>query len=140
MRQRMNAGHSSRAGLFVVAGALLAASSLALPGCGSSGAGDGVESSPAPCDAAQSMAIQAAFDDEAIPNDVGAVAVVKDASCGSRYFTRGASKDVPETALQLIGSNTKTYIASLVLLLVDDGKLSLSDPVTKWIPDVPGGD
>ena len=122
----------------MLAGALLAAS-LALPACGSSDGGDGVESPPPPCDAAQTMAIQAAFADEAIPNDVGAVAVVKDA-CGSRYFTRGASQDVPETALHLIGSNTKTYIASLILLLVEDGKLSLSDPVTRWIPDVPGGD
>lgn len=121
-----------------MAGALLAAS-LALPACGSSDGGDGVESRPPPCDAAQTTAIQAAFADEAIPSDVGAVAVVKDA-CGTRYFTRGASRDVPESALHLIGSSTKTYIASLVLLLVEDGELSLSDPVTRWIPDVPGGD
>lgn len=123
---------ASRMGLSVLAGALLAAACLALAGCGSS---DGVE----PCDAAQTAAIQTVFADEAIPNDVGAVAVVKDA-CGSRYFTRGASQDLPETALHLIGSNTKTYIASLILLLVEDGRLSLSDPVTNWIPDVPGGD
>ncbi len=128
----------SRVRLCVLAGALLAAASLALPGCGSSDAGDGTESLP-PCDAAQTTAIQAAFADDAIPNDVGAVALIKDA-CGSRYFTRGAAQDVPEAALHLIGSNTKTYIASLILLLVEDGKLSLSDPVTKWIPDVPGGD
>jgi D-alanyl-D-alanine carboxypeptidase len=137
MRQRLNAGHS-RAGLLVLAGALLATSSLALQACGSSDRHD--VDSPPPCDAAQTMAIQASFADEAIPNDVGAVAVVKDASCGSRYFTRGASTDVPETALHLIGSVTKTYIASLILLLVEDGRLSLTDPVTRWIADVPGGD
>jgi D-alanyl-D-alanine carboxypeptidase len=119
--------------------ALLAASSLALAACGSRDGGDGVDSISS-CDAAQTMAIQAGFADEAIPLDVGAVAVVKDASCGSRYFTRGASLDVPETALHLVGSVTKTYIASLVLLLVEDGKLSLSDRVSAWIPDVPGGD
>lgn len=140
MRQHANVGRSSRAGLLVLAGALLAASSLALTACGSRNIAGSGESSTPPCDAAQTMAIQASFDDEAIPSDVGAVALVKDASCGLRYFTRGASKDVPETALHLVGSNTKTYIASLILLLVDDGKLSLSDSVTKWIPDVPGGD
>lgn len=108
---------------------------LSLAACGSGGDG----ASPPPCDTAQTRAIQASFADDAIPGDVGAVALVKDA-CGTRYFTRGASRDVPETALHLIGSATKTYIASLVLLLVDDGRLSLSDPVTKWVPDVPGGD
>jgi CubicO group peptidase (beta-lactamase class C family) len=114
----------------------------AIPGASSDGGdGDGGgEPPPPPCDAAQTAAIQASFVDEAIPNEVGAVAVVKDPSCGVRYFTRGASKDVPETALHLIGSTTKTYIASLILLLVEEGKVSLSDPVTKWIPDVPGGD
>jgi len=138
MTRRKNARHSSRVGTFVLAGALLAATCVMLPGCGSNDGGGG-EPPPPACDAAQTMAIQTSFADEAIPSDVGAVALVKDA-CGSRYFTRGAAQAVPETALQLIGSNTKTYIASLILLLVRDGKLSLSDPVTKWIPDVPGGD
>ncbi|MBY0275138.1 serine hydrolase [Candidatus Binatia bacterium] len=94
----------------------------------------------APCDPAQTAAIAASFADPAVPDDVGAVALVKDASCGTRYFTRGASRDVPASALHLVGSATKTYVASLVLLLVDDGLLTLSDPVTRWIPDVPGGD
>lgn len=122
-----------------IGAALLAAAWLALSGCGSDGGGGDGGSPPPACDAAQTAAIQAAFADEAIPSDVGAVALVRDA-CGSRYFTRGAARDLPRTALHLVGSNTKTYIASLILLLVDDGALALSDPVTTWIPDVPGGD
>jgi D-alanyl-D-alanine carboxypeptidase len=114
----------------------LLAALLVLPSCGDRGGGD----APAACDAAQTAAIQASFEDEAVPGEVGAVAMVKDAACGTRYFTRGASRDVPETALHLIGSATKTYVASLVLLLAEDGVLSLSDPVSTWIPDVPGGD
>lgn len=106
----------------------------------SDGAEGGVEPPPPPCDPEQTKAIEDSFADPAIPLDVGAVAMIQDPSCGRRYFTRGASKDVPETALHLIGSRTKTYIASLVLLLVEDGELSLSDPATKWIPNVPGGD
>lgn len=136
MRPRRNAARPARTRL-PLAGALLAAA-LTLPACGSTSGGDGLGSAPA-CDPEQTAAIQASFADEAIPSEVGAVALVKDA-CGSRYFTRGASRDVPETALHLVGSATKTYVASLVLLLVDDGRLSLSDPVTRWIPDVPGGD
>lgn len=136
MERRANARRSSPASAVASAGALLVACSLLLTACGSSGEGG---SPPASCDASQTAAIETAFADGAIPSDVGAVAVVKDAACGSRYFTRGASADLPETALHLVGSVTKTYIASLVLLLVDDGALSLSDPVARWIPDVPGG-
>lgn len=116
--------------------ALSLVAAVALSACGSSGGGG---SAAASCDAAQTAAIEASFADETIPRDVGAVALVKDA-CGTRYFTRGAAKDLPQTALHLVGSNTKTYVASLVLLLVDDGSLSLSDSVTRWIADVPGGD
>jgi D-alanyl-D-alanine carboxypeptidase len=155
-------GGWDRVGAFLLVGAM-AASSFAVAACGSEGApavdpmdeapperepgpqpapapDPEPEPEPPPCDAAQTAAIQAAFADEAIPATVGAVAVVKDPACGSRYFTRGASTDVPETALHLIGSSTKTYIASLVLLLVEEGKVALTDPVAKWIPDVPGGD
>ncbi len=136
MKLRSDARPGSLAALVASSCALLA--SIMLAACGSSGAGNGGEA-PRACDAAQTAAIQASFADGAIPTTVGAVALVKDA-CGTRYFTRGASRDVPETALHLVGSATKTYVASLVLLLVDDGQLALSDPVTRWIPDVPGGD
>lgn len=38
------------------------------------------------------------------------------------------------------GSNTKTVMATLVLQLVAEGKLALTDPVEKWLPgQVPGG-
>ncbi|MFL6125568.1 serine hydrolase domain-containing protein [Actinophytocola sp.] len=38
------------------------------------------------------------------------------------------------------GSNTKTVMATLVLQLVAEGRLALSDPVEKWLPgQVPGG-
>ncbi|MFE4520449.1 serine hydrolase domain-containing protein [Kitasatospora sp. NPDC056783] len=39
-----------------------------------------------------------------------------------------------------IGSVTKTFTATAVLLLADQGKLSLDDPVSKYVADVPGGD
>lgn len=136
MRVRFIVGCSSRTRQRLLTAVLLIGASLAAFACGSSSTG---ASATPQCDAAQTAAIQASFADAAIPDDVGAVALVKDA-CGTRYFTRGASRDVPETALHLIGSATKTYVASLILLLVDDGRLSLSDPVTRWIPDVPGGD
>ena len=39
-----------------------------------------------------------------------------------------------------IGSVTKTFVAVLVLQLVEDGRLRLDDPVERWLPGlVPGG-
>lgn len=91
-----------------------------------------------PCDAAQTAAIQARFDADA-PNDVDALALVKDPSCGTRFFTRGPSK-YPVDSLHLLASNTKTYVASLILLLAEDKLFSLDDSISKWIDKVPGGD
>jgi D-alanyl-D-alanine carboxypeptidase len=42
----------------------------------------------------------------------------------------------PETGFR-IGSGTKPFVAALVLQLVDEGKLSLSDPLGQHLPDYP---
>lgn len=39
-----------------------------------------------------------------------------------------------------IASNTKTMTAALIMLLAQDGKLSLDDPIAKYVPNVPKGD
>ncbi len=39
-----------------------------------------------------------------------------------------------------IGSVTKMFTAATVLKLVDAGKLSLQDPLSRFLPDYPGGD
>lgn len=38
-----------------------------------------------------------------------------------------------------IGSVTKTFTGTLILQLAQDGKLSLEDPIGKYIPDIPRG-
>ena len=38
-----------------------------------------------------------------------------------------------------IASNTKTMTAALIVLLAQDGKLEFSDPVSKYVPNVPNG-
>ena len=35
------------------------------------------------------------------------------------------------------GSITKTFVAAVVMQLVDEGKLSLSDPLSRWLPSYP---
>ncbi len=44
--------------------------------------------------------------------------------------------NVPEAKFRL-GSLTKQFTATLVLLLQQDGKLKIEDPVSKYLPDVP---
>lgn len=39
-----------------------------------------------------------------------------------------------------IASNTKTMTAALIVLLAQDGKLKLTDPVSDYVPDVPNGE
>ncbi|MCC6712726.1 MAG: beta-lactamase family protein [Candidatus Dadabacteria bacterium] len=39
-----------------------------------------------------------------------------------------------------IASNTKTITAALIMLLAEEGKLRLDDPVSKYVPGVPNGD
>ena len=39
-----------------------------------------------------------------------------------------------------IGSNTKAFVVTGILQLVDQGLLSLDDPISKFVPNVPNGD
>ncbi len=39
-----------------------------------------------------------------------------------------------------VGSNTKTWTGTVILQLVQEGKLKLDDPVSKYRPDVPNGE
>jgi D-alanyl-D-alanine carboxypeptidase len=41
---------------------------------------------------------------------------------------------VPENASFRMGSNTKTFVSSALLLAIAEGKLGLDDPVEKWLP------
>lgn len=50
------------------------------------------------------------------------------------------SKSVTAEDHMRIGSNTKTMTGTVILLLAQEGKLDLDDPVSKYRPDVPGGD
>ncbi|OOG73047.1 serine hydrolase [Algoriphagus sp. A40] len=47
--------------------------------------------------------------------------------------------NTPETKFR-IGSNTKQFTAAAILKLAEEGKLSLDDKLSKYIPDYPKGD
>ena len=45
----------------------------------------------------------------------------------------------PDTTF-VVGSITKTFVTAAIMQLVDEGKLSLDDPLSKWKPDYPNGE
>ena len=71
---------------------------------------------------------------------VGAVAEVRD---GGRVWRGssgvaevGSSRPVPVDGRVRIGSITKTFVATVVLQLVSEGRLRLDDSVERWLPGV----
>ena len=74
-----------------------------------------------------------------------AVVVVRSSKFGDATFRFGSrvlgGDDPPATSDHYrIGSITKTMTATVILQLVQEGKVSLDDPISKYRPDVPNGD
>ncbi|PYE20858.1 D-alanyl-D-alanine carboxypeptidase [Williamsia limnetica] len=122
---------------------------LALSACTSqspTGAAPTADTSTTSAQPAYSTQLQSAVPtvmaDNAIP---GVVVMVQSPSRGDWTSTFGTAElgaDVPiaiDDYLR-IGSNTKTMTSTVILQLVQEGRLSLEDPISKFRPDVPGGD
>ena len=58
------------------------------------------------------------------------------------YGQRGLDDPTPVTVKDHIrvGSNTKTWTGTAILQMVQEGKIALDDPVSKYRPDVPNGE
>jgi D-alanyl-D-alanine carboxypeptidase len=89
--------------------------------------------------------LQQRLDDVVAAGSVGVLAVVRDGRRGWRgnsgVAELGTTRDVPIHGRFRIGSITKTFVATVVLQLVDEGRLRLDDPVDRWLPGVvPDGD
>jgi D-alanyl-D-alanine carboxypeptidase len=84
--------------------------------------------------------ITEAMRDLAVP---GAVVLVRTRGGDYReaFGTRRVGADDPVQVGDhfRIGSNTKTMTGTVVLQLVQEGRIALSDPLSKYRPDVPGG-
>jgi len=86
--------------------------------------------------------IEAAVGQYYKPNEPGAVILVaKDGKTIFRkaYGLADAAKGTPMTAdMQLrLGSITKQFTSTAILLLVDEGKIKLDDDITRFLPDYP---
>jgi D-alanyl-D-alanine carboxypeptidase len=140
-KQARTSSRWGRLGVAIVAVTAL----VAVAGCGS----DEPDSAPSTTVAAGAPAYAAGVEaalleglkDNAIP---GVVVLVKSKQ-GDWSTTLGTAEIGEDVAMELddhfrIGSNTKTMTSTVILQLVQEGKLKLDDPVSTYIPDVPNGD
>lgn len=71
------------------------------------------------------------------------IAVVRDGQLVLARAWGKASDALPRADAAMpyqIASNSKQFLAALILQLADEGKLSLDDHVARWLPDVTGAD
>lgn len=91
------------------------------------------------------VALQATLDEMAAEMLVPGAAMLLRTPEGAyvaTYGVRGLDDPTPITIDDhiRIGSNTKTWTGTAILQLVEEGKIALDDPVSKYRPDVPNGD
>jgi CubicO group peptidase (beta-lactamase class C family) len=118
--------------------ALAAAVSLLIPACRPS------EAKPAAARAIDPVALKDTVDKLARELLVPGAVVILHTPQGQfthRYGVttyRGTVPTRPDQHVR-VGSNTKTWTGTVILQLVQEGKLELNDPVSKYRPDVPNG-
>ncbi|MEC5404637.1 serine hydrolase domain-containing protein [Paraburkholderia sp. MPAMCS5] len=117
--------------------ALIVGIGASLAGCGS---GDSVSSSEPAFATEARPQINAFLADTMTP---GAVVYVQSPkgdwleSFGTAV--RGTNTPLPTNAHFRVGSVTKTWTGTVILQLVQEGKLALADPVSKYVANVPNG-
>lgn len=127
--------NSGKAGLsVVVVGAVLAVA--ACGGGASVGASDEVVTMPPP-------AVAAAMD-AVVRQGFPGVQVVVDGPGGHRSFSAGVGDlgtgaPFPADARVRIGSNTKTYVTTVIMQLVAEGKVDLDASIERYLPGVVRG-
>jgi D-alanyl-D-alanine carboxypeptidase len=88
------------------------------------------------------LQLQAALDSARVAQDVaGAVALVRVGTTtwrgASGFANVSTSKPMTVDGLFRIGSTTKSFVATVILQLVAEGKLSLDATLDAWVPSVP---
>ncbi|MBC2640565.1 beta-lactamase family protein [Rhodococcus wratislaviensis] len=85
-------------------------------------------------------AVEGAAEELLVPGAVVLVHTPQGSFTASVGTTQLGTQSPPATDTHYrIASNTKTLTAALTILLAQDGKLRFDDPVSDYVPDVPGG-
>ncbi len=98
----------------------------------------GVDAGPVRSDACilQDTNLQAALD--GARKSPSALLAVKNEACGTTVYTSGTGASA--ASLFHVASVTKTFVSAALLSLVKEGKVSLDDPLSKWVPGLPNTD
>ena len=119
-------------------------STTATSGSTPAGTTPGTEA-PSPLPPVDEAAVQAAFDaaaGELLTPGAAMTLVTPDGTSTFTYGTADWAGTRPVSADDhiRIGSVTKTWTATVILQMVQEGVLTLGDPVSAYMPDVPNGD
>ncbi|MFD4441965.1 serine hydrolase domain-containing protein [Nocardia sp. NPDC058519] len=137
-------GHRTSIAVFVATAGLFIAA-----GCGTSpDSGGSATRTPSGSQAEPAYAttlrpvITQLMKDNVIPGAVVVVKSPKDGDWTETFGTRVIGANDPMTVDDYfrIASNTKTMTSTVILQLVQEGKLALEDPIAKYWPGVPNGD
>jgi D-alanyl-D-alanine carboxypeptidase len=127
----------------VLLAVVVCALAVALGGvASSSGAQKAAKPAKQPAYAAKlSTELPAAMKENAVP---GIAVLIDSPSKGNWRATFGTAKIGKQVPMKMsdlfrIGSNTKTMTSTVILQLVEEGKLKLNDPIGKFVPGVPNG-
>ncbi|WP_280221138.1 serine hydrolase domain-containing protein [Nocardia neocaledoniensis] len=125
--------NSGRAVLAVV----LTGAVLAVAACGETSVDAANEATTPPPAVATAM-------DTVVGQGFPGVQVVIDGPAGHRTFTAGVGDlgtraPFPDDARVRIGSNTKTYVATVIMQLVAEGRIDLDAPIERYLPGVVQG-
>ncbi|MEU8007503.1 serine hydrolase domain-containing protein [Catellatospora sp. NPDC049111] len=87
-------------------------------------------------------ALQAVINDMRVPGAVVMITSPQRGNWTKAYGTQalGGSSPVTVDDSFRIGSNTKTMTGTVLLQLVQEGRIGLDDPVSRYQPEVPNGD
>nr|WP_181698243.1 serine hydrolase domain-containing protein [Nocardia sp. GTS18] len=137
-------GHRTSFAVFVATVSLFIATACGTSsdsGGDTTGTSAGAQAEPAYAATLRPMITQL-MKDNVIPGAVVVVRSPKEGDWTETFGTRVIGADDPLSADDYfrIGSNTKTMTSTVILQLVQEGKLALEDPIDKYRPGVPNGD
>lgn len=101
---------------------------------------------PAPPQSGAAAALQALVDDQVREQDIlGMTMAVRMPDGSTLASSSGYTDDEKQTpwsvdTLSALGSVTKTFVAVVLMQLVEEGRIALDDTIDRWFPDQPNRD